>query len=371
MTERYPLGTCVKVAGGFAFKSGDFSDEGIPVVRISDLKNGILVLDKVARIPESKAGKGKNYCVEAGDILMAMSGATTGKIGLVPERLDGVLLQNQRVGNFKLTDSSKIDKGYLKQFLISPDYLSQVWNTMTGVAQPNISSKQLESFKIPLPPLSEQKRIAEILDRAEALLAKRRAALALLDELTQSIFLDMFGDPVTNPKGWPMRSLGELVKLKSGDFLPAKSMNSEGAFLVFGGNGVNGRHSEYNATESKIVVGRVGVYCGCIHVCPPKSWITDNALFVAEMHKDLGMTYLEHALRRANLNQYASKSGQPLISGSRVYPVDVLLPPVHLQREFDLAIKAKTELCGISERGDAMLNCLFASLQHRAFRGEL
>ena len=64
----------------------------------------------------------------------------------------------------------------------------------------------LEELGIPLPPLAEQRRIAEVLDRAEALRAKRRAALAQLDSLTQSLFLDLFGDPVTNPKGWPAQS---------------------------------------------------------------------------------------------------------------------------------------------------------------------
>ena len=66
-----------------------------------------------------------------------------------------------------------------------------------------IMSREILDIRIPLPPLAEQRRIAEVLDRAEALRAKRRAALAQLDSLTQSLFLDLFGDPATNPKGWP------------------------------------------------------------------------------------------------------------------------------------------------------------------------
>jgi type I restriction enzyme S subunit len=182
--ERVPLGTYVKVVGGFAFKAEDFSDDGIPVIRISDLQNGSVTLDNVAHIPKTRVARGDTFRVDPGDILVAMSGATTGKIGLAPSQYDGILLQNQRVGNFKIADISKIYKNYLRHFVSSPSYQGQIWRTMVGVAQPNISPTQLESFEIPLPPLAEQRRIAEVLDRAEALRTKRRAALAQLDSLT-------------------------------------------------------------------------------------------------------------------------------------------------------------------------------------------
>ena len=101
-------------------------------------------------------GKGKSYYVKSGDILIAMSGATTGKIGVVPNKFDGLILQNQRVGNFKITCPEKLDKLYLRHFVSSPSYQSQIWKSMVGVAQPNISSKQLESFEICIPPIAEQ-----------------------------------------------------------------------------------------------------------------------------------------------------------------------------------------------------------------------
>ncbi|MEI6747154.1 MAG: restriction endonuclease subunit S [Methylococcaceae bacterium] len=205
------LGKYVKVIGSFAFKSEDFLENGIPILRISDIQGGTVSIEKAARISESVIGKGVKYSVESGDILIAMSGATTGKIGLVPQNIEGLVLQNQRVGNFKILQSEKIDKGYLKHVVISPEYQRQIFSSMAGAAQPNISSNQLENIKIPLPPLPQQRRIAAILDQADALRAKRREALAQLDKLTQSIFIEMFGDPVTNPKNIMKRTLGELL----------------------------------------------------------------------------------------------------------------------------------------------------------------
>ena len=240
-----------------------------------------------------------------------------------------------------------------------------------GGAQPNISQGIVKVLAVPLPPLSEQRRIAAILDKADALRAKRRAALAQLDTLTQSIFLDMFGDPATNPKGIRKQPLGELIKLKSGDFLPAAEMAESGTYAVLGGNGINGFHNEYKFEEPQIVIGRVGAYCGCIHVSPARSWITDNALYVSERDSSLLFGYLEHALTHARLNQYASQFGQPLVSGSRLYPVPILIPPEDAQQEFVDRVVMSAALKDVNEKSQSRLDGLFPSLQHRAFRGEL
>ncbi len=231
--------------------------------------------------------------------------------------------------------------------------------------------KYLKRCEVLLPPLAEQRRIAEVLDRAEALRAKRRAAIAQFDALSQAIFFDLFGDPRTNSKALRKAPLGELIKLKSGEFLPATAMVATGTFPVFGGNGINGYHDQFLYEDEKIVIGRVGAYCGCVHVCPPQSWVTDNAMCVSERSADVELAYLAYSLKLANLNQYASQSGQPLVSGSRIYPVEILVPSLALQQEFARRIAAVEKLKAAHRASLAELDALFASLQHRAFRGEL
>ena len=105
-----------------------------------------------------------------------------------------------------------VSRDYLFYFLRTPDIVDLATSRCAGANLPRLGPKQLASFQIPLPPLAEQKRIAAILDAADALRAKRREALAQLDTLLQSTFLDIFGDPVTNPKGWEERTLGELAQ---------------------------------------------------------------------------------------------------------------------------------------------------------------
>jgi type I restriction enzyme S subunit len=138
--------------------------------------------------------------------------------------------------------------------------------------------------------------------------------------------------------------LGDLIKLKSGDFLPATQMAESGPYTVWGGNGISGFHDEYKFENPQIVIGRVGAYCGCVHVSPPKSWITDNALYLSERSSDLTFDYLVHALIYAGLNRYASQFGQPLVSGSRIYPVQILVPPKNLQLEFAARVSSAASL---------------------------
>ncbi len=113
--------------------------------------------------------------------------------------------------------SDRADARYLVHFLRQDRIRKQGESRMTGSAgQRRVPENFLAGLTIPLPPLPEQRRIAEILDKADALRAKRRAVLAQLDTLTQSIFLDMFGDPATNPKRWPKASLEELFEIARG-----------------------------------------------------------------------------------------------------------------------------------------------------------
>lgn len=108
-----------------------------------------------------------------------------------------------------------LDLGFLFHYLRTSQMVDYATTRATGVNLPRLSPKTLANFDVPFPPLPEQKRIAAILDKADALREKRRQAMAKLDELLQSVFLDMFGDPVTNPKGWPEGSIEMVIKDKS------------------------------------------------------------------------------------------------------------------------------------------------------------
>ncbi|MEZ8318299.1 restriction endonuclease subunit S [Vibrio splendidus] len=131
---------------------------------------------------------------------------------------------------------------------------------------------------------------------------------------------------------WRNLKLSEVIKVKSGDSL-SKSKMEYGEIPVFGGNGISGYHSAFNSDESKLVIGRVGEYCGAVHKAPQYSWITDNALYVSEKKVAVNDEYLYFLLCHLDLNQYANRNAQPLVSGKTLEQVNCLLPVCNIEQQ--------------------------------------
>jgi type I restriction enzyme S subunit len=170
------------VQGGYAFKSKDYTENGIPLVRISNLveNNNVDLDSNPIFLPESYRISHSNYCLREGDILIAMSGATTGKMAVFRCSLDALL--NQRVGRFIIRDKTLVDKPYLSKLI--ENLSSKVAQKAYGGAQPNISPSEIERLLIPLPPLNEQRRIVE---KVEALMARSHRAKEALDAIPKLI----------------------------------------------------------------------------------------------------------------------------------------------------------------------------------------
>ena len=176
--KRCKLGDVIRLKNGYAFKSQDYADEGMPLVRISDINDEKVSAESAVRIPKEKVNP--SFYVEQGDLLIAMSGATTGKTGVYYG--PAPVLQNQRVGNFKIIDEAVVDKKWRNYYVAS--LRKEIEKAAYGGAQPNISAKGIEGFDFPLPPPIEQKLIvAEIekqfsrLDEAVANLKRIKANL--------------------------------------------------------------------------------------------------------------------------------------------------------------------------------------------------
>ena len=267
-------------------------------------------------------------------------------------------------------------------------YLESLGN---GATFKEVSKTIVSRVEILLPSLEEQKRIAEILDRAEELRSKRREAIAQLDTLTQAIFIEMFGDPVVNPKLHPVVRLGSLTKISSGSTPSRKQPeNFDGNIPWVKTTEVNGgliTDTEEKITESALQNSSCHVYpmgsilialygqgktrgqcavlgieaatnqaCGVL--LPNPNYIT-NFLFA-----QLSMSY-------SRLRAMARGGNQENLNLGLIADFTVLLPSLPLQKEFARRIEALERLKTAHRASLSELDALFASLQHRAFRGEL
>ena len=288
----------------------------------------------------------------------------------------------------------KADARYLLHFLRQDRIRRDGERKMTGSAgQRRVPGHFLAGLSVPLPPLPEQRRIAEILDKADALRAKRRAVLAQLDTLTQSIFLDMFGDPATNPKGWPKASLEELFEIARGgsprpidDYI---TDDPDGINWIMIGDTVEGgkyitstrkRIRPEGARRSRAVkpgdflltnsmsFGRPYIMrtSGCIH---------DGWLVLSPRRGDVEPNYFYALLgTQAVYAEFARRAPGATVKNLNidlVRGVTVPVPPLPTQENF-AAIVASIEGWGSTfNRSLTEFDSLFTSLQHHAFRGEL
>ncbi len=258
------------------------------------------------------------------EVLLTCRGATCGTINI--SKPYSWINGNAMVIHRK---SEEMFFDYLKYLMLSIDYSFII----TGAAQPQITRQKLAPTKIGIPPKSTQLAIVSELDKINELIRLKKEQLKDFDNLSQSIFYEMFGDPVENEKGWETKRLGELYKMKSGDGLSTKSFE-KGDIPVYGGNGISGYHNQYNKDGSYIIIGRVGVYCGNVRIVKGRFWLTDNAFELFYDNSIQNEVFICSLLTHLNLRQYANAAAQPVISNNTLKHVNVPIPPLHLQQHF-------------------------------------
>ena len=258
--------------------------------------------------------------------------------------------------------------------------------------------KFLKRVKLPIPPLAEQKRIAGILDAADALRAKRRESIEQLDTLIQSTFVEMFGDPVTNPKGWEQRTIGGIGEVQGGLQVTTKrkDLPIELPYLRV----ANVHRGRLDLSEIKTIrlteseeqrtllqpsdlliveghgnrdeIGRCARWRGTVEKC-----VHQNHLIRLRCDENVVLAvFVEHFLnspggRRYLVGTSRTTSGLNTISVSKVKSAKIYVPSMAHQREFSNAVASIEKDSIVEQRHLAELDTLFASLQSRAFRGEL
>ncbi|MEN9424726.1 MAG: type restriction enzyme EcoEI specificity protein, partial [Pseudomonadota bacterium] len=147
------------------------------------------------------------------------------------------------------------------------------------------------------------------------------------------------------PEKWVWVRLASILSISSGKNLTSSQMNPKGEIPVFGGNGITGYHDQSNIFKPTLVIGRVGFYCGSIHITPDKAWITDNAFITYFSEENIDLVFLSWLLKSKNLNENDSATAQPVISGRKVYPIVVALPPLEEQQRIVAKVDELMALC--------------------------
>jgi type I restriction enzyme S subunit len=288
-----------------------------------------------------------------------------GKIGITTD----LCSSNQQLTG--LYPNEKADVSYLYYWFKGNKKTLE--STSNNAVVPILNNRTLETIKIPLPPLPQQQKIANILDAADALRQKDKALLAKYDELTQALFLDMFGDPVSNPKGWENLKLGLLTNMKAGKFISATEILSENdndLFSCYGGNGLRGFVKSHTHEGDFVLIGRQGALCGNVKVTDGKFHATEHAI-VCSPKMQYQTLWLYYLLKMMNLNRFATGAAQPGLNVGTLVNLEIISTPIILQNQFAERVQVIEQQKAIAKKSLEKSEQLFNSLLQKAFKAEL
>ncbi len=356
----------------------------LPWVTISDFAAGRIVTTTKERITRIGAEKSGSKRIPRGTLLLSF------KLSLGKRTFSGCdLFTNEAIAALQIRDRDVADRDYLYWVLGSIDYDRLVDRAAKGKT---LNKAKLQILQIPLPPLTEQMRIAGILDAADSLRTKRREALAQLDTLLQSTFLDMFGDPVTNSMGWDTSALGQVGEVVTGNTPSRKRPEYYGKDIEWiKSDNIN--HPSFVLTESEerlSVAGKAvartsprgSILVTCIAGSPScigNAAIADREVafnqqinaFVPSEHISLWFAFGVFWVGKRLVQSASTNSMKGMVSKSAFSGISIPIPPISLQNRFAAIAESIERQKAIQRAYLADLDTLFASLQSRAFRGDL
>lgn len=365
----------------------------LPILRAGNITDDGLVFDDLVFVPAARVADKQK--IRRNDVVIAASSGSLEVVGKAARAMDDY---EGSFGAFckVLRPGPDVDPSYFSHFFRTPEYRRRVSALAAGVNINNLRNEHLDEMLIPLPPLPEQRRIADILDKADALRAKRRAALKKLDELTQSIFLDMFGDPTTNPKGWPVVPLAELCRLvgEYGAGVASKSYDpslpryiritdiTEGGKLTNDPVSPAGQPSEWASyllepgdllfARSGATVGKTYLHRASNGQCVFAGYLIRFRTRTDRLLPEYLFQFTKTAAYRKWVDARQRVVAQPNIN-ARQYGYELLIPcpPVELQKLLAERLRSVENIEHMESAAISEADALFASLQHRAFSGDL
>lgn len=382
------LGDVAKVESGYAFKSGEFIRNGIPIVRINNLdKNGVNLDFNISYSSDFK--QIDKYKIEFGDILIGMSGSI-GKVSIYKNKC--IALLNQRIGNVKPINQNELSKLYLYYFLRSEMFVREISKSANGCIISNISSKDICNVKFNVPDMQEQQKIVSILEIAENTIKKRTEQIEALDELVKSRFIEMFGDPVKNPKEWNKVNIGSKFEIKTGATPSRKEntywengtipwvkttelkeviINEIEEYITQDGydnSSVNLLPKEtlliamYGQGKTRGMTGKLGIEATTNQAC---------AAILPNSEENMDFVWYQLKLSYEDLRSLGRGGSQPNLNTNLIKSYELIFPPMKLQNQFVDFVNQVDKLKSQMETSLKELEDNFNSLMQKAFKGEL
>lgn len=373
--EWIELGELVDIRKGTKLVGKDSQVDSIRMIMIEDLRNNENI--------KYTARNEKNILVNEKDIVIAWDGANAGLVGFNIEGAIGSTLARLRL------KKDSIHSNYIGLHLQYK--FQEIRDNCTGATIPHVNRKHLTSIKIPVPSMEIQKQIVEVLDKVQSLIDKRKEQIKLLDDLIESIFYDMFGDPVKNDKAWEVKKLRYLCTMKSGGtptrkeakyfkgnipWITTVSLDK----LYIGKDDVvefiTQEAIEKSATklipENSLMIGtRVGV--GKLSINHVDMCTNQDITSLLGLKDSFNMIFIYEQLKKFNDYLLSQVRGATIkgINMKVLKDLDINIPPIQLQNKFAEKVELIEEQKRLMEESLKLMEDNYNSIMQRAFKGEL
>ena len=382
---------CTQIKDGDWIESKHQSTDGIRLIQTGNIGIGSYINkdNKAKFISEETFNELKCTEVFEGDILISRLPSPVGRACLVP-KLDKRTITAVDCTIIKIKKEMCIPK-YFIYYTMSDKYLNQVNRFVVGTTRARISRKNLENIKIFLPSLSKQEKIVETLDKAQELINKRKQQIKLLDELVKSRFVEMFGDPVSNPKGWEKRKLADKCSIITGntpsrkvdeyygdyiEWIKSDNITNAGTYLTtakeyLSEKGLNiGRSIEQNSILMTCIAGSLKCI-GNVAIADRKVAFNQQINGIQTLDNNVFFMFEQFNLSQSYIQSTINMALKGILSKSQLSELEFIFPPIELQNEFANFFKQADKLKFEMEKSLKELEDNFNSLMQKAFKGEL
>ena len=234
MSDFMKIGDICDILNGYAFKSSKYVDDGIRVIRITNVQKGFVEDTNPQYYPVSEQWEIEKYMLHEGDLLISLTG-NVGRVGLLSAELLPAAL-NQRVACIRIRNPAVIYKPFLFHLLNSDYFENRCIFASQGVAQKNMSTEWLKEYQIPSFSMDKQMEIASIFDKIDALIVSRKEQVRNLDQVVKSRFIELFGDPQRNPHGYKHTKLSDIATYYNGLTYKPENVAAEGTIVLRSSN---------------------------------------------------------------------------------------------------------------------------------------
>ena len=381
---------------GSDLKASEYQETGVPIIRLQNVRPNHFLDKDIKYISQSKAHELQRHNYKPGDLVIAKLGDPCGTACVIPDSAgEGIIVAD--VVRFR-GNPTKVDHGYLSYFLNSPAAQDQIRKMSKGTTRQRINLTEIKKIAVPFFSLPEQRRIAAILDKADAIRRKQQRVMERMEDFPRSVFLDMFGDPVANPKGWPVGGF-ETVAIRFSDGPFGSNLKTShyvdagvrvvrlqnigvGKFLDEDKAFISEQHfsslKKHKCIPGDVLIGTLGDpnLRACIlpqHIC-----VALNKADCIQLRPNLDIatpeyicSFLNTPAALALASSFIHGQTRSRISMGQLRDLPIAIPPLSLQKRFSEIFNRSCSLREKHEQAQNIDNYLFESLSQLAFRGEL